>query len=65
MSAELLKFEGKRLNSDRTREALDGLVAATKAAHVNEGITRQRVDYIEAILGRTFIGRLKWLLLGR
>lgn len=65
MGAELLSFEGKRLNSERTKEALDALVAATKAAHVNEQITRQRVDYIEGILGRTFIGRLKWLFLGR
>lgn len=60
-----LDFSAKRLNSKTVAESLNELVAAVKAAHKNEQITRARVDGIDGLLSRGFIGRLKWLLLGR
>ena len=36
-----------------------------EAAVNNELLTRQRVEYLEAMIGRGFWGRLRWLLLGR
>lgn len=47
----------------RATVAAHGEVAT--AALANERLTRQRVEMIEAVLGRGFFGRLRWLFLGR
>lgn len=36
-----------------------------QSAFNNELLTRQRVDALEALLSRSFLGRLRWLLRGR
>lgn len=38
---------------------------AIKAALQNEHVTRQRVEALEAMMRRPFLGRLRWLFLGR
>jgi hypothetical protein len=55
-----------------SRDVFVELKNKTKAALNNEAITRQRVEAVEAALiraeafvRRPFLGRLKWLLLGR
>jgi hypothetical protein len=49
-----------------TAAALEGdYKQAIQAALNNESLTRQRVETLEALLTRKFLGRLKWLLVGR
>ena len=51
-------FEDKAKKHEETRQAV---VSALR----NEQITRMRVETLEALLVRSFWGRMKWLLLGK
>lgn len=51
-------FEQRAKKQDETRQL-------AQAANTNEQITRHRVEQIEGVLRRGFLGRLKWLFLGR
>ena len=48
-----------------TRAKVVEISGAVKAALTNEQITRQRVEAIETFLCRSFLGRLRWLFLGK
>ena len=51
--------------NEHYRKIIEGHQEAIKAALTNEALTRQRVDSIEDLLRRGFVGRLKWVLKGR
>lgn len=48
-----------------TEANVDAVRKSAEAAVTNEQLTRRRVEHLEAILYRTFLGRLRWLILGR
>lgn len=45
--------------------AVQAVAPAIEAALGNEQKTRERVEALEALLGRPFWGRLRWLLSGK
>lgn len=48
-----------------TRAKVVEIQSGVQAALTNEQITRQRVEAIETFLHRSFLGRLRWLFLGK
>lgn len=48
-----------------TEANVEAVKRNAEAAIVNESITRKRVEALEAVLRRGFLGRLRWLFLGR
>ena len=48
-----------------SKDGIMQFTAAVNALVKNEGITRVRVDMLEALANRRLLGRLKWLILGR
>ena len=46
-------------------QTIHALAQPLNAAITNEELTRERVERIEAILGRKILGRLRWLLRGK
>lgn len=79
MAAEVIRMEPKKSVNERLREQNDALreivktmdanltdlAKAAGAALSNELATRGRVERLEAVLGRGFVGRLTWVFLGR
>jgi hypothetical protein len=51
-------FEKKAKEHAVTRDAV-------RAAITNELLTRHRVEILEGVIGRSFLGRLRWILTGR
>lgn len=54
-------FENMKKKHQEAKEARE----VANAASVNEQITRHRVEAIEFLLRRGFLGRLRWLIMGR
>ncbi len=52
------EFESRVKRQDEVRQAV---LTALK----NEGLTRVRVERLEALTQRRLLGRLKWLLVGK
>lgn len=50
---------------EEMRQQRKNTAKMAEAAAVNEQITRHRVEALEAVLGRGFWGRLRWLVMGR
>ena len=51
--------------NEKYRQIIEEHADAIKAAIVNEQLTRKRVDAIEDVLRRGFVGRLKWVVKGK
>lgn len=61
--SEILPF--KKTVNERLREHLDKSEEALAAALNNEQVTRFRVERVEGLLSRGFVGRMTWLLTGK
>lgn len=55
----------RQVTTNATRRALEEVAEAVRSTDHNEQVTRARVEGIEAVLGRGFWGRFKWLLRGK
>ena len=64
-SAEFDHAKERRSLKHRYAEMENEVGPVAIAAYQNEQKTRERVDALEAFRGRPFMGRLRWLFLGR
>ena len=68
MSGPILKYEPKKSQNERLKEALTASEEQLAAVVNNESITRRRVESLERVLGGflglSFKHRLRWLIFG-
>lgn len=64
MTDNLVRFDARKVSNSRLNDQLEAHEEAIKAVTNNEIVTRHRVDLIEGLLRRGFLGRLRWLCLG-
>ena len=57
--------EFRRQANQVSRQTIAAVAPALAGALSNTEILRGRVEVLEAVSARPFLGRLKWLLLGR
>lgn len=64
MTDNLVKFDARKVSNGRLNDQLEAHEEAIKAVTNNEIVTRRRVDLMEGLLRRGFLGRLRWLVIG-